>query len=148
MIDYTESGVAHILLVEDNLGDVFLFREALKAAGVDYEITVINDGAQDLSFVEDPNQYGARGIPDLAVLDLNLPKVEGTEVLEAMRANPDLCKVPVAVMTSSPSPRDRERAVQLGARRFITKPLDLDEFLKIGSVLKELLQEERSKVPA
>jgi CheY-like chemotaxis protein len=148
MINYTDNGKSHILLVEDNLGDVFLFREALKAAGVNYEITVISDGAEALRFVEDPNQYRGKRIPDLAVLDLNLPKVEGTEVLEAMRSNPDLTNVPVAVMTSSPSPRDRERAVQLGARRFITKPLDLDEFLKIGTVLKELLQEEKLKVPA
>jgi CheY-like chemotaxis protein len=148
MIDHAGNRKPHILLVEDNLGDVFLFREALKAAGVDYEITVISDGAEALNFVVDPVQYRAKGIPDLAVLDLNLPKVEGTEVLEAMRSDPDLSSVPVAVMTSSPSPRDRERAVQLGARRFITKPLDLDEFLKIGTVLKELLHEERSRVVA
>jgi len=75
------------------------------------------------------------------VLDLNLPKVEGTEVLEAIRSSRELAHIPVAVMTSSPSPRDRARAVQLGARRFITKPLDLEEFLQIGTILKDLLNE-------
>jgi len=133
----------NILLVEDNVGDVFLFREALSSAGLNCELTVISDGAEALEFVN--NAARSTGIPDLAVLDLNLPKVEGTEVLEAIRSNSELSHIPVAVMTSSPSPRDRARAVQLGAKRFITKPLDLEEFLHIGIVLRDLLAESRSE---
>jgi CheY-like chemotaxis protein len=146
MTKHSDDRRFRVLLVEDNLGDVFLFREALRAANVDYDITVINDGAEALEYVNDPQRYRIAGIPDLAVLDLNLPKVEGTEVLEALRMNPELADVPVAVLTSSPSPRDRAKAVQLGARRFITKPLDLDEFLNIGEVLRQLLVETTAKI--
>src|SRR5947207_2892468 len=91
-----------VLLVEDNVGDVFLFREALASAGLVCDLTVISDGAEALDFVN--NAARRDGIPDLAVLDLNLPKVEGTEVLEAIRSSRELAHIPVAVMTSSPSP--------------------------------------------
>ena len=77
--------------------------------------------------------------PDLAVLDLNLPKVGGASVLEAMRQSKDLERVPVFIMTSSAAPREQARARELGVERFITKPLDLEEFLKIGHVVKEVL---------
>jgi two-component system, chemotaxis family, response regulator Rcp1 len=129
----------HILLVEDNAADIYLFRQALKAAGLNFELTVIEDGADGLAFARREGEYAANSAPDLAVLDLNLPKGGGASVLEAMRQSKDLERVPVFIMTSSAGPREQARARELGVERFITKPLDLEEFLKIGHVVKEVL---------
>jgi len=130
-----------ILLVEDNAADTYLLRRALKDAGLNVELTVIEDGAEALAFVRHEGKYAARPIPDLAVLDLNLPKLGGATVLHALRQNTDLCHVPVAIMTSSTGPREQVKAEELGDGRFITKPPDLEDFLKIGQVLKEMLLE-------
>jgi len=132
-----------ILLVEDNAADTYLLRRALKDAGLNVELTVIEDGAEALAFVRHEGKYAARPIPDLAVLDLNLPKLGGATVLEAIRQNTDLCHVPVAIMTSSTGPREQVKAEELGDGRFITKPPDLEDFLKIGQVLKEMLERAR-----
>ncbi len=129
----------HILLVEDNAADVYLFRQALKAAGIDFELTVIEDGADALAFARQQREYAASPIPDLAVLDLNLPKSGGASVLEAMRQSKDLERVPVFILTSSAGPLEQASTWELGVERFITKPLDLEDFLQIGQVVKEVL---------
>jgi CheY-like chemotaxis protein len=129
----------HILLVEDNGADIYLFRQALKAAGLNFELTVIENGADALAFARRQGEYAANSAPDLAVLDLNLPKGGGTSVLEAMRQSKDLERVPVFIMTSSAGPREQARAMELGVERFITKPPDLEDFLKIGHVVREVL---------
>ena len=129
----------HILLVEDNAADVYLFREALETAGLNFKLTVIENGADGLAFARRQGEYAASSVPDLAVLDLNLPKIGGASVLEAMRQSRDFERVPVFIMTSSALPRERARAMELGVERFITKPLDLEDFLKIGHVVKEVL---------
>ena len=87
-------------------------------------------------------QAGA-SIPDLAVLDLNLPKIGGLEILEAMRASRAFAGIPVAILSSTSSPRERAKIDAFGVDRFITKPLDLEEFLRIGVTLKTLLTEAR-----
>lgn len=133
-----DSQTFHILLLEDNAADVYLFRQALKGAGLVFRLTVIEDGADGLAFARHPGEY-ATTIPDLAVLDLNLPKVGGALVLKAMRQNKDLEHVPVFIMTSSAGPREQAWARELGVERFITKPLYLEEFLQIGHVVKEAL---------
>jgi CheY-like chemotaxis protein len=135
----------HILLVEDNAADIYLLRQALQSAGLTVELTVIEDGAEALAFARGQGKYGAVRIPDLAVLDLNLPKNGGTAVLEAMRQNQDLAHVPVAIMSSTASPREEARTKELGVKRFITKPPDLEEFLQIGQVLKEMLLESKHR---
>lgn len=129
----------HILLVEDNNADIYLFRQALKGAGLNFELTVIEDGAEALAFARRQGEYAASSVPDLAVLDLNLPKVGGASVLEAMRQSKDLERVRVFIMTSSAGPCEQARARELGVERFITKPLDLEDFLQIGHVVKEVL---------
>ena len=112
----------------------------LKDAGLDCDLTVLEDGAAALSLIRQPDTGGSTRIPDLAVLDLNLPKNGGLEVLEAIRANSAFAKMRVAILSSSSSPRERARIEEFGVDRFITKPLDLDGFLGIGSILKALLE--------
>ena len=133
----TPPKVFRIIIVEDNPADVYLLQQALKQAGLNFELTVIEDGAKALEFI----QTKAAEIPkhDLAVLDLNLPSHGGVEVLAALRQNPDLADVPVAVVTSSAAAVERGQVEKLRVERFITKPPDLDEFLKIGEILKEVL---------
>jgi CheY-like chemotaxis protein len=136
---------ARILLVEDNPGDVELLRLALKRAGLVCELTVLDDGAEALALVRQQGKYASVPVPDLAVLDLNVPKYDGVEILEALRANPAFANVLVAVLSSSSSPRERTSIEKFRISRYITKPLDLDEFLRIGEVLKELLAEDASR---
>ena len=130
-----------ILLVEDNPNDVELLRMALREADVDCELKVIDDGGDALAFVEHEDAPESR--PDLAILDLNLPRRDGMEVLHGMRGNPLFSDVPVAVLSSSALPRERARMEALHIRRYLLKPSDLEEFMKIGGEVKELLAESR-----
>ena len=134
----------HILLVEDNAADIYLFREALKGAGLNFELTIIENGAEGIAFARRQGEYAGSSVPDLAVLDLNLPKYGGASVLEAMRQNKELERVPVFIMSSTAGPREQARAKDLGIERFITKPHDLEDFLQIGQVVKELLLKRRA----
>ena len=142
MIEAPGGRKAQIVLVEDNPADVDLLRRALRSAALDCELRVIEDGAEALAFVsqEKEKETGAP-IPDLVVLDMNLPKNSGQEILEAMRTNRVFAKVPVAILTSSSSPRERTKMEGLDVGRYILKPPDLEEYLRIGLILKELLVE-------
>ncbi len=136
----------HILLVEDNDADVYLLRKAFEFAGLGVELTVIEDGAEAIAHVRAGGNDGRSMLrPDAVMLDLNLPKSEGTDVLEALRANAHFSGVPVIVLTSSPSPVDQHRIAHLRVDRFITKPPDLDEFLKIGHLVGDLLLKAKSQ---
>lgn len=139
-----EGAAIRIFVVEDNPGDIQLLRMALRAAGLDCELIVASDGREALDFVQQRGKYASTPPPDLAILDLNLPKNDGLEILEAIRANAAFHKVPVAVLSSSSSPRERARVERYGIARFIAKPPDLDEYLKIGTMIKELLAENRA----
>jgi CheY-like chemotaxis protein len=130
-----------ILLVEDNAADIYLFRQALQLAGLTVELTVIQDGKEALAFAHSDPKQGVIGVPDLLVLDLNLPKVGGCQVLEAVRRNPDLAHLAVAIVTSSEASQDYERCAVLGVSRYIVKPLELEDFLRIGEIVKKLLPE-------
>jgi CheY-like chemotaxis protein len=131
--------VSQILLVEDNDADVYLFRKALAAADFKFELTLAQDGAEALAFVRGAGKYSARPIPDLVVLDLNLPKDGGIQVLRAIRERATFANATVAVVSSSASPQDRDETGKLGVDRYVSKPADLEEFLKIGQIFKELL---------
>lgn len=133
----------HILLIEDNPADVDLLRRAFRSAQLDCELTVLEDGAEALALIRRLEMHGGEPAPDLAVLDLNLPKNDGIEVLQAMRATSVFAHVPVAILSSSASSRERARIEQFGIGRYITKPPDLDEFLRIGFTLQELLAEQK-----
>jgi CheY-like chemotaxis protein len=132
-----------ILMVEDNPADVDLLRRALKYAGLDCRLTVIDDGGDALALAR--QRELPEGVPDLAIIDLNLPKHGGLEVLEEMRANPALAGLLVVVLSSSSSPRERVQIEKLRAARHIVKPLDLEEFLRIGEEVRQLLAEGRAK---
>ena len=130
-----------ILLVEDNPADVYLLRMALTNAQLNFELNVIEDGALALDYVDRQGKNPTSRIPDLAVLDLNLPKIEGLEVLQVMRSNLRFAEVPVVVTTSSSSAGERARSMQLGVEQFLTKPPDLEGFLRMGTILKEILMD-------
>lgn len=134
-----------ILLVEDNDADVYLLRKALESAALNFELIVIDDGADALAYARSEGKYRDTARPHAAVLDMNLPRSEGTEVLEAFRRNERLSRVPVVVLTSSASPAERVRIERLGVECFITKPPDLEEFLQIGNVVAELLRKTQSR---
>jgi two-component system response regulator len=138
--------IFRILLVEDNPADIYLLRQALAEAALEVELMIIEDGAEALAFARHQGKYAGIPAPDLAILDMNLPKNGGGEVLEAMRLSKDLSEVPVVIMTSSASPSEQMKTTQLGIARYIIKPLNLSDFLQIGHVLREVLTE--SAVPA
>ena len=128
-----------ILLVEDNSGDVYLLRKALEGADLNFELTVIEDGGSALEFVGGQGKYSDREVPHLAVIDLSLPRNDGIQVLEAIRATERFAGMLVIVMSSSTRPPARLREESLKVARYITKPPDLEEFLRTGIVIKELL---------
>lgn len=116
-----------ILLVEDSLPDVELTLEALAGAKVANEVTVVRDGASALQQLREASS----SLPDLVILDLNLPRVSGHEVLAAMRADERLRRVPVAVLTTSAAEADVATTYDLGANCFLTKPVDIDQFVHV-----------------
>lgn len=129
-----------ILLAEDNPADVYLIREALREHGVDCTLRVASDGKDVLRIIS-PEQPDAEVQPlGLIILDLNLPRHDGIEILQRVRETPELAHVPVVVLTSSDSPRDRLMADQLGATCYLRKPSSLDQFLSMGAVFKDLLE--------
>jgi chemotaxis family two-component system response regulator Rcp1 len=117
-----------ILLVEDNAGDVRLTREALREAQVAVELTAVPDGEQALAFLRNEGEHAGARRPDLILLDLNLPKKNGLEVLEEIKGDPDLRHTPVIMLTTSSSARDVTACYQRGVNCYVVKPLDLDDF--------------------
>jgi CheY-like chemotaxis protein len=139
MTQNTGSRRTSVLLIEDNPADVELLRRAFSAAQLDCDLTLLEDGAEALEFIRRLDSGAGDPLPDLAVLDWNLPKNDGFEVLQAMRVSTAFAHVPVAVLSSSASGRERDRIEQTGVGRYITKPPDLDQFLEIGRVLKDMI---------
>src|SRR5689334_25396837 len=130
---------ATIFLAEDSPADVYLFREALKAHSVEADIRVFHDGESAMADIDRAEQDGER-IPQIFVLDLNLPKVHGTALLKHLRASTRFGTAPVVILTGSNAPADRQEAALLGANCYISKPMDVDEFLRIGATIKRLLR--------
>ncbi|HEU5239515.1 MAG TPA: ATP-binding protein [Pyrinomonadaceae bacterium] len=128
-----------IVLIDDNPADVCLLRLALEKADLNYELTVIDDGAEALAFVRQQGKYASSETPDLAVLDVNLPKNDGLEVLEAMSRNRAFSAVPAVILSCDLSPYDLGRIQECELAHYIAKPSTLEEFLNIGLVLKSLL---------
>jgi chemotaxis family two-component system response regulator Rcp1 len=129
---------AWIVLVEDNPADVGLVQEALYEHEVRYALTVLMDGARALELIDRLDRE-RMPCPDLMLLDLNLPKKGGFEVLEHLRASVQCHAVPVVILTSSGAQEDRDRAAKLGATRYIRKPHRLDQFIQLGGIFKEML---------
>jgi two-component system response regulator len=130
-----------ILLLEDNPGDVELLRMALDAARLPYELSVIDDGARALEFVRLCSGEPSCAIPNLAILDLDLPKHDGLTILEAIRSSSRLSGLPVVVLTSSPNLRELARLQSLGIARHLVKPSDLDAYLGLGAIIGGILRQ-------
>ena len=120
-----------ILLVEDNPGDVRLTIEALKEAKVINHLTVAKDGVEALTFLRRQGSYTAAPRPHLIVLDLNLPRKDGREVLADIKADDNLKRIPVVVLTTSQDEQDVLKSYNLHANCYITKPVDLDQFVRV-----------------
>ena len=121
----------HILLVEDNEGDIVLTLEALKEAKLKNQISVVRDGEEALQFLYKEGKYERQDSPQLILLDINLPKIDGKEVLHRIKSDPDLKKIPVVILTTSSSERDILEAYNNYANCYITKPVDLDKFIDV-----------------
>ena len=121
----------NILLVEDNPGDVRLMREALRADGIFEVLHVVTDGDQALRFLQRRSPFENAIRPDLIFLDLNLPKKDGREVLADLKADDDLRRIPVIVLTTSEAERDVRNAYNLHANCYVRKPADLDEYMRV-----------------
>jgi chemotaxis family two-component system response regulator Rcp1 len=128
-----------VLLADDNPSDVYLIREALREHAVDCTLHVVSDGKEALGAIAAETGNCDPGSIELIILDLNLPRHDGIEILQKLRESQRLEHIPVVVLTSSDSPRDRVLANELGATRYLRKPSSLDEFLSLGAVFKDLL---------
>ncbi|WP_440222443.1 response regulator [Dokdonella sp. MW10] len=120
-----------ILLVEDNEGDVRLTREAFAEGHIRNRLHVVNDGEQALAFLRREGAWKDAPQPDLVLLDLNLPRLDGREVLSAIKVDPRLKHIPVVVLTSSRTEQDLLRAYDLHANCFITKPVEFEQFIEV-----------------
>jgi chemotaxis family two-component system response regulator Rcp1 len=130
---YEKSGVhgIEILLVEDNPGDVRLTREALKDGKIINKLHVAEDGVEALAFLRREGKYHNAVRPELILLDLNLPKKDGREVLAEIKADVALKRIPVVILTSSAAEQDIVKSYNLHANCYVTKPVDLDQFINV-----------------
>jgi len=126
-----------ILLVEDNPADVRLTREALQEAKVINSLHVVEDGMEALEFLRKRGHYANAPSPDLILLDLNLPKKDGREVLAEIKQDDNWKRIPVVILTTSRAEEDIVRSYNLHANAYVTKPVDLKQFLEVIRVLEE-----------
>ncbi len=126
-----------ILLVEDNPDDVELTREAFKEGKVSNHLWVVEDGEEALAFLHRTGKFTAAPRPDLVLLDLNLPRRSGSEVLAEIKHDPDLKRIPVIILTTSSHERDILQCYELNANCYITKPMALAKFLSVIRILDE-----------
>lgn len=123
--------IIEILLVEDNLGDVRLTEEALKDAKVKIILNVVNDGVEAMAYLRQKDKYKDVSKPDLVLLDLNMPRKNGLEVLSEIKADDELKQIPVVILTVSKSEEDIIKSYNNHANCFITKPVDFNQFLNV-----------------
>jgi CheY-like chemotaxis protein len=126
-----------ILLVEDSPGDVRLTLEAFKEANLFNRLSVVGDGVEGLAFLRREGKYADSPRPDLILLDLNLPRKDGREVLAEIKADEDLRRIPVVILTISKAEEDILRTYDLHANCYVTKPVDLDQFIKVVKSIED-----------
>ena len=126
-----------ILMVEDNPGDVGLTREALRESGLLNHVSVVKNGVEAMAYLRREGEYGDAARPDLILLDLNLPKKDGREVLAEIKADARLRRIPVVVLTTSSAEKDILEAYDLHANCYITKPVNLDQFSAVVRAIEE-----------
>ncbi len=133
----SSSKQVEILLVEDSPGDVRLTQEALGDAKIRNRLNVVNDGVEALAYLRQEGHYGDAPRPDLILLDLNMPRMDGREVLAAIKCQDNLKTIPVVVLTSSDADADILRSYELHASCYITKPVDLEQFITVVAGIEE-----------
>lgn len=126
-----------VLLVEDNPGDIRLTEEAFKEGKVRNNLHSVMDGVEAMKFLRQEGQYADKPRPDLILLDLNLPKKDGREVLEEIKEDKELKRIPVVVLTTSQAEKDILKSYDLHANCYITKPVDLDQFIDIVNTIED-----------
>ncbi len=126
-----------ILLVEDNLGDVMLIKEMFKGSRFPVRLSVARNGLDALCYLRRQEPYPQAKVPDLVLLDLNLPKLNGQELLGAIKSDSELCDLPVLVITSSKDPKDREQSYQHNANFYIVKPPDMRDYIGIMKYIED-----------
>lgn len=125
-----------ILLIEDNPGDVILTREAFSEAKINNNLCVAKDGEEALQFLKKEGEFSDAITPDLILLDLNLPKMDGREVLVAIKGDPKLRRIPVVVLTSSKAEKDILQTYDLHANSYIVKPVSLEKFVEVVNAIE------------
>lgn len=120
-----------ILLVEDDPGDVLMTREAFQDYKLRNQLHVVNDGAEALAFLRQEGEYADKPRPDLVLLDLNLPRMDGRQVLEAIKSDAELASIPVVVLTTSEAEEDVVGSYSLHANAYVTKPVDFERFIEV-----------------
>lgn len=136
-MDYRNSKLIEILMVEDNPADARLTKEAFKDAKVLNNMHVVADGEEAMLFLKRAGKYNESPRPDLILLDLNLPKKDGREVLAEIKKDPELKRIPVVILTTSEDEKDIFRAYDLHANAYVKKPVDLDQFMKIVEAVED-----------
>jgi CheY-like chemotaxis protein len=126
-----------ILLIEDNPGDIDLIREALETSKIYNALSVVSDGEEALTFLRKRGKYVDARCPDLVLLDLNLPRKSGREVLAEVKSDKDLMQIPLVILTSSRDEEDILRSYNLHANCYITKPIDLNQFIKVVQSIED-----------
>lgn len=132
-----ESRTVEILLIEDNPGDVVLTQEAFKQSSIRCNINVANDGEKALDYLFQRNGYENEGTPDLVLLDLNLPRIDGREVLETIKSHDATKAIPVVVLTSSDAENDIIETYGLHANSYVVKPLSMADFVKVIRTIEQ-----------
>jgi CheY-like chemotaxis protein len=123
--------VIEVLLVEDDPGDVLMTREAFEDYKVGNQLHVVNDGTEAMAFLRREGDHSQAPRPDLVLLDLNLPRMDGREVLQAIKSDPDLASIPVVILTTSEAEEDVLRSYSLHANAYVTKPVDFERFIQV-----------------
>lgn len=127
----------HILLVEDNEGDIVLTIDALSDGKIKNSVSVVRDGWQAMNFLEQKGQFEKVGRPDLILLDINLPKLNGHEVLKRIKENPQIQHIPIIMLTTSSSEADILKSYQNYVNCFITKPVETGKFLEVIATIED-----------
>ena len=135
MMEFTGRRI-NILLVEDNAGDVRLIQEAFKDSKIENKFSVVYDGEDAMKYLYGKDEFAGSIRPDIIFLDLNLPKKSGMEILEEIKSDPELRKIPVVVLTTSSSAEHIQKSYGLHANCYITKPVDFNHFVDVVKIIE------------
>jgi chemotaxis family two-component system response regulator Rcp1 len=142
-----EAGQAQVLLVEDNARDVRLMREVMRELKMECGLQVAADGAQALAMLRRQGQYASMALPDLVLLDINLPVLSGIDVLREVKADPELRLLPVLMLTTSHADSDVHACYALNANSYLVKPADFDEFTRMVAMIQGFWLERATPAP-